>query len=179
MISEYVKGKVIVFVDTANLESSLKDLGWHMDYQKLYDYFSKNTNLYAIRFYCVRFDTIDQDNFFTALKKMGFKLVTKKMKIIRDGNTTIRKANFDVEITYDASELRGKYDNLVLFSGDADFEYLIKKLEGHRKRTIVVSTKHHIAKELIYCCKKYIGLEKLRGKFEREVKKSPSFSTGG
>ena len=168
MISEYVKGKVIVFVDTANLESSLKDLGWHMDYQKLYDYFSKNTNLYAIRFYCVRFNSIDQEKFFTVLKKMGFKLVTKKMKIIRDGNATIRKANFDVEITYDALELRKKYDNLVLFSGDSDFEYLINKLKGYRKRTIVVSTRYHIAKELIYCCKKYIDLKKLRDKFERE-----------
>ena len=86
-----------------------------MDYQKLYDYFSKNTSLYAIRFYCVRFDNADQDNFFTVLKKMGFKLVTKKMKIIRDGNTTIKKANFDVEITYDASELRKKYDSFIFW----------------------------------------------------------------
>jgi len=164
-----VEGKIIVFVDAANLESSLKDLGWHMDYQKLYDYFNKNTNLYAIRFYCVCFDNVGQDNFFTAIKKIGFKIVTKKMKIIRDGNTIIRKANFDVEITYDALELRKKYDNLVLFSGDSDFEYLINKLKGYRKRTIVVSTRYHIAKELIYCCRKYIDLEKLRDKFEREV----------
>jgi uncharacterized LabA/DUF88 family protein len=167
MISEYVEGKIIVFIDVANLECSLKELQWHMDYQKLYDYFSKNTNLYAIRFYCVRFNNIDQDNFFTALKKMGFKLVTKKMKIIRDGNTTIRKANFDVEIAYDALELRKKYDNLVLFSGDSDFEYLIKKLRRYKKSTIVVSTSYHISKELIYCCKKYIDLKKLRNEFER------------
>ena len=167
MISEYAKGRVIVFVDAANLECSLKELKWHMDYQKFYDYFSKNTNLYAIRFYCVRFDNAEQGNFFTALKKMGFKLVTKKMKIIRDGNTTIRKANFDVEITYDALELREKYDTLVLFSGDSDFEYLIKKLRGYKKSTIVVSASYHISKELIYCCKKYIDLKKLRNEFER------------
>ena len=167
MISEYLEGKVIVFVDAANLESSLKDLGWRMDYQKLYDYFSKNTNLYATRFYCVRFNNAEQGNFFTALKKMGFKLITKKMKIIKDGNNTIRKANFDVEITYDAVDLRKKYDNLVLFSGDSDFEYLIKKLRGHKKITIVVSTSYHISKELIYCCKKYIDLKKLRNELER------------
>lgn len=167
MIIKYVEGKVIVLIDSANLECSLKELQWHMDYQKLYDYFSKNTSLYAIRFYCVRFDNADQDNFFTVLKKMGFKLVTKKMKIIRDGNTTIKKANFDVEITYDAPELRKKYDSLVLFSGDSDFGYLIKKLAGHRKSTIVVSASYHISKELIYCCKRYIDLKKLRNEFER------------
>ena len=167
MISEYVEGKVIIFIDAANLECSLKELQWRMDYKKLYDYFSKNTNLYAMRFYCVRFDSVDQENFFTVLKKIGFKLITKKMKIIRAGNTTIRKANFDVEITYDALELRKKYDNLVLFSGDSDFEYLIKKLRGYKKNTIVVSTSYHISKELIYCCKKYIDLKKLRNEFER------------
>lgn len=167
MINKYIQGRALVCIDTANLECSLKDLQWHMDYRKLYDYFSNNTNLYAIRFYCARFDSKNQDEFFTVLKKIGFILITKKMKIIRDGNSTINKANFDVEITYDALELRKKYDNLVLFSGDSDFEYLIKKLRGYKKSTIVVSASYHISKELIYCCKKYIDLKKLRNEFER------------
>jgi uncharacterized LabA/DUF88 family protein len=167
MINKYIKGRVLVCIDTANLECSLKDLQWHMDYRKLYDYFSKTTNLYAIRFYCVHLDSESQNKFFTVLKKINFKLVTKKMKVIKNGNTIINKANFDVEITYDALELRKKYDNLVLFSGDSDFEYLINKLRGYKKSIIVVSTRHHISKELIYCCKKYIDLKKLRNEFER------------
>jgi uncharacterized LabA/DUF88 family protein len=167
MINKYIQGRVLVCIDTANLECSLKDLQWHMDYRKLYNYFNNNTNLYAIRFYCVRFGSKNQDKFFTVLKKNGFKLITKKMKIIRDGNNTINKANFDVEITYDARELKKEYDNLILFSGDSDFEYLINKLRVYKISTIVVSTSYHISKELIYCCKKYIDLEKLRNEFER------------
>lgn len=169
MINKYIKGKVLVCIDTANLECSLKDLQWHMDYQKLYEYFSKTANLYEIRFYCVHLYSENQNNFFTILKRIGFKLITKKLKIIFNGKNNIRKANFDVEITYDALELRKKYDDLVLFSGDSDFEYLIKKLIGYKKSTIVVSTSHHISKELIYCCKKYIDLKKLRNEFERII----------
>jgi len=61
----------------------------------------------------------------------------------------IRKANFDVEITIDVLEMIDKFDTLVLFSGDSDFDYLIRKLRAKGKRVIVISTKHHISKELI------------------------------
>jgi len=35
MISKYLKGRVLVMIDAANLESSVKDLGWWIDYVKL------------------------------------------------------------------------------------------------------------------------------------------------
>jgi uncharacterized LabA/DUF88 family protein len=166
-ISSYVKGNVIVFIDAANLESSLKDLKWSMDYKKLYEYFKNNTKLVGIRFYSVSFDNIAHNNFFTVLKRIGFKLVTKKLKIIYTGKNNIRKANFDVEITLDALNLIDKYDDLILFSGDSDFNCLIKFLRVKRKNIIVVSTRYHISKELIECCNKYIDLEKLITMFQR------------
>jgi len=45
------------------------------------------------------------------------------------------------------------------------------------KNVIVVSTKHHISKELIESSNKYIDLKKLRNLIERK-NKGPSFSTG-
>lgn len=80
MISEYVKEKVIVFVDAANLESSLKDLGWHRDYKKFYNYFKNNIGLEGIRFYSAGFNNKAHNNFFTVLKRIGLQLVTKKLK---------------------------------------------------------------------------------------------------
>ncbi len=35
MIEKYLKGKVLVITDAANLESSVKSLGWWIDYIKL------------------------------------------------------------------------------------------------------------------------------------------------
>ena len=90
-----------------------------------------------------------------------------------------RKANFDVEIALDAREFVNSYDTLVLFSGDSDFDYLVKMLRERGKRVIVVSSRHHISKELIKSCNKYIDLKKLKLHIERVDKKSPSFATGG
>ncbi len=183
MIGQFVKGRVYVFIDAANLESSVKSLGWWVDYKKLYQYFKTETSLVAVRHYCPRLGDNGQDKFFTVLKNIGIKLITKPLKIITEADKLKgdhRKANFDVEITLDARELMDAYDTLVLFSGDSDFDYLIKYLRQSGKRIVVISSRYHISKELILSCNKYIDLKKLRKYIERTNKqtKSPSFATG-
>jgi uncharacterized LabA/DUF88 family protein len=168
-INNYLKGKIFVVIDAANLESSVKSLGWWIDYIKLKNLFDKN-KLVEIRDYCVAHYTDNQNKFFAFLKRNGFK-VTKPLKIIKAPEIEkgdIRKANFDVEITIDVLERVDKFDTLVLFSGDSDFDYLIRKLRAKDKNVIVVSTKHHISKELIESSNKYIDLKKLRNLIEKE-----------
>lgn len=170
MISKYLKGKILVIIDAANLESSVKSLDWWIDYIRLRDVFM-DKNLLEIRDYCVRHDTENQDRFFTFLKRNGFTLITKPLKIIKAEDVSrgdIRKANFDVEIAVDAMEMADSFDTLVLFSGDSDFDYLLKKLRGKNKNIIVISTKHHISKELIESGDKYIDLKKLKSLIKRE-----------
>jgi len=166
-------------IDAANLESSVKDLGWWIDYIKLKALFEKH-NLVDIRDYCVHHNSDNQNKFFVFLKHHGFKLVTKSLKIIKRQDVSqgdMRKANFDVEIAVDAIEMANRFDVLVLFSGDSDFNYLIKSLRKKNKKVIVVSTRHHVARELVQSCDKYIDLKDLKNLIERN-KKSPSFSTG-
>jgi len=184
MIHQYIKGKVYVFIDAANLESSVKSLDWWVDYKKLYNYFKQEGELVEIRHYCPQLGDDGQDKFFTVLKHIGIKLITKPLKVITEADKfkgDLRKANFDVEIALDARELMNKYDTLVLFSGDSDFDYLVRFLRQNSKRVIVVSSRHHISKELIASCNKYIDIKKLRKYIERTNKqtKSPSFATGG
>ena len=170
MISKYLKGRILVMIDAANLESSVKDLGWWIDYVKLRNLFN-NKKLVEIRNYCVHHSADNQNNFFAFLKKNKFVLITKPLKIIKQGNISkdnLRKANFDVEIAVDALEMADKFDTLVLFSGDSDFDYLIKILRNKNKKVIVISTKYHIAKELITSGNKYVDLKKLRVFIERK-----------
>lgn len=178
-IKRYLKGRVLVIIDAANLESSVKSLNYWIDYIKLKNLFSDN--LAEIRNYCVHHDTDNQNNFFVFLKKNGFKLITKPLKLIKTQDIErgdIRKANFDVEIAVDVMERIDNFDTAILFSGDSDFDYLIRNLRIKNKRVIVVSTGHHVSKELVRSCNKYIDLRKLRKLIMRE-NKSPSFSTGG
>ncbi len=145
-------------------------MGWWIDYAKLKDLF-KDNNLIEIRDYCVRHNTDNQDKFFTFLKRNNFILITKPLKVIKAEDISkgdIRKANFDVEIAVDVMEMLDKFDTLVLFSGDSDFDYLLRKLKKKNKNTIVISTKHHISKELINSSDKYIDLKKLKSIIQRE-----------
>ncbi len=189
MLRHFTKGKVCVFIDAANLESSVKSLNWWVDYSKIRDYIQQECGTVAIRHYCPRLNDKRQDNFFTFLKHLGIKLITKPLKVITKADEfkgDIRKANFDVEMALDARDLMDEYDTLVLFSGDSDFDYLVKLLRRAGKRVIVISTKHHVSRELIASCNKYLELKKLRLYIERVEKqnsqpgknKSPSFTTG-
>jgi len=170
MLEKYLKGKILVVIDAANLESAVKSLGWWIDYIKLRRLFSKN-HLVEIRDYCVQHYTENQNKFFTFLKKNGYKLITKKLKIIKAPEIEkgdLRKANFDVEITFDVLEMINQFDTLVLFSGDSDFDYLIRRLRSKRKNIIVISTKYHISKELIESSNKYIDIKEIREFIERK-----------
>jgi uncharacterized LabA/DUF88 family protein len=180
-LNQYLKGKILVIIDAANLESSVKSLNFWIDYIKLKQLFD-DKRLVEIRDYCVHHGTKNQNQFFTFLKKQGYKLITKPLKIIKAPEIKtgdIRKANFDVEIAVDVMEMVKKFDTLVLFSGDSDFDYLIRHLKAKNKRVIVISTKHHVSKELVESSNKYIDIKKLKSLVERKDKnKSPSFSTG-
>ena len=180
-LNNYLKGKILVVIDAANLESSVKSLKFWIDYTKLKNLFD-HKKLVEIRDYCVHHGTKNQNQFFTFLKKHDYKLITKPLKIIKAPEIKtgdIRKANFDVEIAVDVMEMIKKFETLVLFSGDSDFDYLIKHLRAKGKRVIVISTKYHVSKELVESSNKYIDIKKLKKFIERRKKnKSPSFATG-
>lgn len=180
---KFVRGKAVVFIDATNLESSVKSLGWWVDYRKLHEYFKKETQLIGIHHYCPRLADERQDRFFTVLKRTGFRLITKPLKVITNIDREkgdLRKANFDVEIALNAYRLANEYDTLIPFSGDSDFDYLIRLLHQRGKRVVIVSSRYHISRELIAGCDKYLDLKKLRRYVERTDKqtKSPSFATG-
>lgn len=169
-LKRLTKGKVAVFIDAANLELSAKDRGWKVDYRKLYKWLKVTDKLKYIGFFTVRFDNKSHDAFLTILKKTGYKLVTKPLKVIKNkskaGHT--RKANFDVEIAVEAMKQITFFDTMILFSGDSDFDYLLKELKKQGKRVIVVSTKYHISRELIKRADRYIDLRKIKKVIERK-----------
>jgi len=53
------------------------------------------------------------------------------------------------------------YDTAVLLSGDSDFAYILRRIKSKGKRVIVMSTRGHIALELIKEAK-FIDLRKLK-----------------
>lgn len=147
--SEY--GRVAVFIDVANVIYCLKDLGWRIDYKKLQQYFKKNSKLVDVYFYySTDKENKGQANLLEMLARKGFKMVVKEVKIIKlkDGSS-LYKGNCDVELTIDMIDHLATYDTAVLLSGDSDFAALIKYVQKHGKKVVAISTRNHIAREII------------------------------
>lgn len=165
-----IKGKTFIYIDAANLERSVQDmwvnpkdiegslkkysadtLRWRIDYEKFNIFFKKVCSVGEIKFYSADFQTQSHRKFLWFLKKvLSFRLSTKPLKEYSDhtSDTPHRKANFDVEIAVDATHKLREYQTFILFSGDCDFEYLLKFLRGQGKIVIVFSRTGHVAKEL-------------------------------
>ncbi|MEK7069668.1 MAG: NYN domain-containing protein, partial [Patescibacteria group bacterium] len=72
----------------------------------------------------------------------------------------VPKANFDVEITADSLKVTKNYDQIILFSGDGDFAYLLKTLKKLGKRSVVVSGRKSLSGSLIKEADKFVTLER-------------------
>lgn len=162
--------RVAVFIDAANFEISLKTSNLTADYKKLIKFVEQRGEIVALRYYSPQFNTVGQNKFFSLIKNLGFKLVTKNIKVIRNSKTKSQnKANFDVEIAFDAAVRMNQFNKLILFSGDSDFVYLVKELQKRNIYTIVISPQWRTAKELRKQADEFIDLREC----EFAIKKPP------
>lgn len=199
-LKRVIKGRVVIYIDAANLEQSVKsmwvnpkdipdrlknhrvdELHWSVDYRKLRNFFTAIDHLQEVRFYSANFGSVTHQKFLYFLKKsLSFKLTTKPLKEYKEDHTLEdphRKANFDVEIAVDATFTLNDFDTLVLFSGDCDFEYLVRFLRGQGKVVIGFSRSGHVAKELPPVLSHYFDIADFRAEIlqvSRKKAKSPA-----
>lgn len=161
----------IVFIDGANLFYAQKALKIKVDYQKLYSFLKQYKRLTEIRIYLAFDNTSKKDkDFIQLLKKTGYTVIQKKLKLIKHNNKVIvKKGNVDIELALDAYILRKQYRTIILFSGDSDFDVLLKRLQNKGRRTVVFSTRKHVSKELIQRSHKYIDLKSIK----THIRKNP------
>ena len=204
-----IKGSYVIYIDAANLERSVQDmfvrpddipeslrhmqantLCWSVDYQQFNAFFTSLGALQAIHFYTAAFSTPSHSKFMYFLRKgLRFHLITKPLKEYQDHTREVphRKANFDVEIAVDATHSLDDFDTMILFSGDSDFEYLIKFLRGQSKVVLGFSRSGHVAKELPPALSHYFDIANFRSLFLKvkiksehphDAKNPASFDTG-
>lgn len=163
MIKDFVKDRVYIFIDAANILYSQQTLGWRVDYKKLKQYFEKECDLKAIYFYTGRVGENDKQNsFIQKLERFGYIVKAKEVKRIKISKDVYEwKGNLDVELTIDVLANLANFDTLILMSGDSDFAALLDTAKAHKKRVLVISTKGHVSKELLDRAK-YINLSKIK-----------------
>lgn len=167
MIKELVKGRVFVFIDAANIFYVQRTLKWRISYERLMAYFKNQCDLDECFVYTAHIKgNKDQERFLKMLEKTGYTVRTKPVKRIRLAKGVYEwKGNSDVELTMDVLDNLDELETVVLLSGDSDFAPLLKKVKKHGKRVIVMSTKDHVARELLEEAK-FVNLKKLKDNIE-------------
>lgn len=170
MISQFIKGKVYVFVDGENLFYAQRTLGWRISYEKLMEYLKRECGQDVKCFVYSGKDEYNtrQVKFFDMLEINGYIVRTKVIKKIKDREGGYRwKNNLDMELAFEMDDTKEKYDTAILISGDSDFATPVDRIKKAGKRIIVFSTRGHISKELLERAK-YIDLRKLKEEISQE-----------
>jgi len=137
--------KTAIFIDGANNYAACKTLGFDIDYDRLLPAFNRDKTLLRAFYYTAILpseDGLDRLRPLTDfLEYNGYTVVKKMAKTFTDrmGLTKI-KGNMDMEMAVDALLMAEHVDDIVLFSGDGDFTYLVRALQQKGVRVTVVSS---------------------------------------
>ncbi len=140
----YPDERIGLFIDGANLHSTIKQLSFDIDYKKLLKFFQSKGRLVRTLYYTA----VSDDPDYSALKPLldwldynGYSLVTKPAKTFVDANGVKSiKGNMDIELVVDALEMADHLDHIIIFSGDGDFRALVKSLQSKGCRVSVISS---------------------------------------
>ena len=91
---------------------------------------------------------IQRVKFYIKLNSFGYRLRLKPTKIFHSGDKTMKKANCDVDLTFDLMRYMSQYDELVILSGDGDFAPVLKYLKKKRKKVHILARAERTAKEI-------------------------------
>src|SRR5271155_68323 len=126
--------KIALFIDGANLYATAKSLGFDIDYKRLLREFQSRGYLVRAFYYTA----VIEDQEYSSIRPLidwldynGYTVVTKATKEFVDqtGRRKV-KGNMDIELAVDAMEIAPHVDQIVLFSGAADFRSLVGGGQG-------------------------------------------------
>lgn len=119
----FKKQRVGVFVDVQNLYYSAKFLHKaKVNFKTILNEAVRGRQLIRAIAYVIKADVKDEDNFFDALKSLGYEVKAKDLQVFYGG---AKKGNWDIGMAMDMIELASKLDAIVLVSGDGDFIHLV------------------------------------------------------
>ena len=161
------------FIDSQNLNLSLRDLGWRLDHQRFRVYLREK---YGVEKAFLFIGYVEgNDELYKTLQSAGFICVFKPTLKYKDGTT---KGNCDAELVLQAMIEYPNYHQAVVVTGDGDFYCLVKYLIGKSKlRVILIPNREKFSALLKFrICRPYLRFfNDLRAKiaYEKNDKKRP------
>ena len=168
--------KIALFIDGENMFHVQKENKWFIDYEKVKRYYMANRQSGGAYFFAAtasytKPEIVEgQRRFHDMLINIGYRVITKEVKIIKNKNTgeiVKIKGNLDVEIVFCMLTRKDDYDTLVLLGGDSDLERAIGYLIDNGKKIIIASNKGSTSRELRNICNEFVDLKEIRNEIER------------
>jgi uncharacterized LabA/DUF88 family protein len=129
--------RIALFADVQNLYYTVRQAhGCHFHYAELWRQVAAGGEIVEARAYAIDRGDAKQRQFQQILRNLGFEVLLKPYIQRSDGSA---KGDWDVGITLDVME---RVDEVVLASGDGDFDLLLQRV---RERRGVASTVYGVA----------------------------------
>lgn len=130
------------FIDSQNLNLSIKELGWRLDYRKFRQYLKEKYHV-SKAFLFLGFIAENSD-LYKSLQDAGFILILKPTLTYKDGHT---KGNCDAELVLQTMIEFKNYQKALLVTGDGDFHCLAKYLiqENKMEKLLIPNQKKYSA----------------------------------
>jgi uncharacterized LabA/DUF88 family protein len=153
--------KIALFVDVQNIYYTVRDsFNGFFNYQALWDQISQEYTIVLANAYAIESVNAKQRSFQQTLRHIGFDVNLKPYIQRSDGSA---KGDWDVGIAIDMMDAAARQDieQLVLLSGDGDFDRLLERLyRGNGKQTIVYGVPQLTAASLIDTASEFRPIDK-------------------
>lgn len=136
--------KAVAYFDGSNFYATCKALDLRIDFKRLSDWLHRDFDCGRLNYYTALLDSNETQPIIPLIDWLtynGYNIISKEAKTYTnaDGVSKI-KGNVDVEIAVDMMHHSIWAKNMVLFSGDADFRYLVEYLQNNGVFVTIISS---------------------------------------
>jgi uncharacterized LabA/DUF88 family protein len=162
--------KNYAFVDSQNLNLSIRDLGWKLDFARFRIYLREKYSV-SVAYLFIGYLPENQD-LYNSLQKYGYVLIFKPTLKYKDGRI---KGNCDAELVLQAMIDYQNYNKAIIVSGDGDFHCLVHFLSQQKKleKVLIPNKFRYSALLKKTAANKLAFMNDLRHKLELKNKKHP------
>lgn len=150
--------RIAVFADVQNLYYTVRQAyGCHFNYAALWADISRHGQIVEAYAYAIDRGDAKQQQFQQILRNLGFSVKLKPFIQRSDGSA---KGDWDVGICIDVLDAAPRVDEVVLASGDGDFDLLLEKIKNaHGVEAVAYGVPGLTAQSLIRAASRYVPIE--------------------
>ncbi len=148
--------RTLILVDVQNVYYTTRQIfRRNFDYNRFWAAVTNNRQVVAAYAYAIDRGDEKQAQFQNILRAIGFEVKLKPFIQRSDGSA---KGDWDVGITVDALQQSAEADEVILVSGDGDFDALVRALRQNGKQVHVYSVEKLTAQSLIRAADQYTAI---------------------